>query len=128
MALVMWRCLRISLGLPQRSPGLVRRPRDAFVLGMPFGLITCPACTPLLFPIAVGIAATGSPVYGAALMAAFAVGEGLPMVALGTAIGRLARAPGTRRLTGAVECCSGLLFAVGGGYLLVDAVQTVLRL
>lgn len=127
LALVMCRRVRIPLGLPDRPTGRIRRPRDAFLLGLPFGLLSCPGCTPLLFPIAAGIAATGSPVYGAALMAAFALGEGLPMVVLGAGLAGLVRSPAIRRLTGVVERASALLFALGGGYLLLSGVRGLLR-
>jgi cytochrome c-type biogenesis protein len=50
---------------------------------VPFGLVTCPACTPLLLPIALGAAATANPVYGAVLLGVFALGRGLPLIALG---------------------------------------------
>ncbi|WP_103382808.1 cytochrome c biogenesis protein CcdA [Pseudonocardia dioxanivorans] len=71
--------------LPSLTPrrGLPSSPWGAFALGVPFGLVTCPACTPLLLPIALGAAATADPVYGAVLLGAFALGRGLPLIALG---------------------------------------------
>lgn len=50
LALVMRRRVRIPLCLPDRPRGRIRRPRGAFLLGLPFGLLSCPGCTPLLFP------------------------------------------------------------------------------
>lgn len=56
----------------------------AFALGIPFGLLTCPACTPLLLPVALGAAVTGKAWYGALLVGMFAIGRGIPIVALST--------------------------------------------
>ena len=58
--------------------------RGASLRGLPFGLIACPACTPLLLPVARGAAAAGNALYGAALMGAFSLGRGIPLVVLGT--------------------------------------------
>ena len=54
--------------------------RDAFLLGLPLGLAACPACTPMLFPIATAATATGGPLYGAGLLFVFGVGRGIPIL------------------------------------------------
>lgn len=76
----------INLGLWRPSfPGMrsaLRAPtsaRGAFLLGVPFGLLTCPACTPLLLPVALGAAASANIWYGGLLLGAFALGRGIPL-------------------------------------------------
>lgn len=61
-----------------------RRAGGAFALRMPFGLMACPACTPLLMPLALGAAATAEPLHGATLLGVFGLGRGVPIVVLGT--------------------------------------------
>lgn len=52
----------------------------AFALGLPFGFSTCPACTPMTLPILAAAAATGSLWLGAALMFAFGLARGAPLL------------------------------------------------
>jgi cytochrome c-type biogenesis protein len=56
---------KVPAYLPVPRP--VSTVRDAFLLGLPLGLAACPACTPMLFPIAATAAASGGPMYGAGL-------------------------------------------------------------
>lgn len=62
-------------------PRVVASSRDAFIMGLPLGLAACPACTPMLFPIASAAILSGGPAYGAALLLVFGVGRGLPILA-----------------------------------------------
>ena len=62
-------------------PRVVASSRDAFMMGVPLGLAACPACTPMLFPIASAAILSGGPAYGAALLLIFGVGRGLPILA-----------------------------------------------
>ena len=77
-----------------RLPGAVRdlprpdTPGAAFAAGVPFGLLACPSCTPMLLPVILGAVATGDPVYGAAVLATFGLGRGLPLVVVGASTGR----------------------------------------
>ncbi|MBA3302932.1 MAG: hypothetical protein H0U26_03550 [Acidimicrobiia bacterium] len=61
-------------------PRSIGSPRDAFLLGLPLGLAACPACTPMLFPIATAAVASGGPAYGAGLLFLFGVGRGIPIL------------------------------------------------
>jgi|GEM_PF-350735 cytochrome c-type biogenesis protein len=94
LALVGLALVNLKLWRP-RLPRFVPRPATgagaAFALGIPFGLLTCPACTPLLLPVALGAAVTGKAWYGALLVGAFAVGRGIPLVALSASTGVLER-------------------------------------
>lgn len=67
-------------------PAYLPRPRPvastpgAFLLGLPLGLAACPACTPLLLPIATLAAVTGGPLYGAGLLLLFGLSRGVPIL------------------------------------------------
>ncbi len=69
-----------------RLPSYLPRPKPvgsalgAFFLGLPLGLAACPACTPLLFPIASVAAVSGGPLYGAGLLLLFGLGRGVPIL------------------------------------------------
>jgi cytochrome c biogenesis protein CcdA len=62
------------------------RPAGALLFGLLFGLLTMPAC-PLcgagLITLATLVAAKGLSLYGIALFVSFALGQGLPLVAIG---------------------------------------------
>jgi len=111
-----WR-LRLPSWRPERSP---RGPGGAFALAVPFGLMACPGCTPLLLPVALGAAASGSPVYGAALMGAFALGRGLPVGLLGVSAGAFRRALGVRRLVSWLERVTGVLLLAAATWFVVQ--------
>jgi len=69
---------RLPSFLPKPRP--VGSARGAFFLGLPLGLAACPACTPLLFPIASVAAVSGGPLYGAGLLLLFGLGRGVPIL------------------------------------------------
>jgi cytochrome c-type biogenesis protein len=62
----------------------------SYLLGLPFGLSTCPACTPLLLPVVAAAAFTADPWMGAVLMFTFGLARGVPIVLAGTMAGTLA--------------------------------------
>jgi cytochrome c-type biogenesis protein len=105
-----------------RLPSFVPKMREAgsaggaFTLGVPFGLMACPGCTPLLLPVALGAATSGSVWYGAALMGAFALGRGLPLALLGVFTGAFERALGATRLVRWVEFAVGVLLIAGAAW------------
>lgn len=78
------------------TPTLAPTPRPArglagsYLLGLPFGLSTCPACTPLLFPVATAAAGTADPLLGAVLMGTFGLARGIPIIAAAAVAGRAA--------------------------------------
>ena len=90
----------------------------ALLLGFPFGLSTCPACTPLVLPVLGAAAATGDPVAGAALLFTFGVARGLPLLVAGVAadsVKQLERfapfVPKIERIGGALVLIAALFFA-----------------
>ncbi|MBI2855556.1 MAG: sulfite exporter TauE/SafE family protein [Chloroflexi bacterium] len=118
LALVVLRIWKIDI--PMFKPRLqkARSARGAFLMGVPFGLIACPACTPLLLPVALGAAATGNALYGAGLMGAFALGRGIPMVVLGTSTGAFQRMKGFTSYVPWIERAVGVLLLVGAVFFL----------
>ncbi len=69
---------RLPAYLPAPRP--VASYRGAFLLGISLGLAACPACTPLLLPIATLAAVTGGPLYGAGLLLLFGLSRGVPIL------------------------------------------------
>lgn len=102
-------------GKPSR--GLV----GSYLLGLPFGLSTCPACTPLLFPVAVAAAGTADPLLGAVLMGAFGLARGIPIIVVATMAGRLASFRNTHRITLWAERIGAALMFGGAVYFLYQA-------
>ena len=90
----------------------------SYALGLPFGLSTCPACTPLLLPVVAGAAATADPLMGAVLMATFGLARGIPIVVAGTVAGSLAHLRHTRRFTQWAERIGGALMLAAALYFL----------
>ena len=59
----------------------------AFVVGMLSGLVVGPCTAPVFGGLLLYVGASGHPVFGATLLFTFALGMGLPVVALGTFTG-----------------------------------------
>lgn len=90
----------------------------ALVLGASFSVAVCPVCTPALF-ILLGIAAAvGSPVFGALLLFAFALGRSVPVILGATAVGWLESLRALRRSQRAFEIAGGLVLILTGLYML----------
>lgn len=88
----------------------------SYLLGLPFGLSTCPACTPLLLPVVAAAATTADPLMGAVLMATFGLARGVPIVVVGTAAGTLGHSRHTYQFTLWVERASGALLLAAALY------------
>jgi cytochrome c-type biogenesis protein len=97
------------------------RAGGAFALGVPFGLMACPACTPLLMPLALGAAATADPLYGAALLGVFGLGRGVPVVLLGTCTSALSAGGSLARGAAVVQRMLGVVLLVAVGYFVWSA-------
>jgi cytochrome c-type biogenesis protein len=112
--------LDLRIGAPGRGAG------GAMLYGLAVGGATTACsvgCNPLLL-LAVGATALqGTPLLGAAILAAFALGYSLPLTAVLLGIGfGLSRLGGAaRRLVPALRGCVGLLLIVLGFYLLATA-------
>lgn len=90
----------------------------AFALGVPFSVAICPFCTPALV-VLLGVAAgVGSPLFGATLALAFAVGRAVPILLGAVAVGWLQSLQWLSRRQKAFEVVGALLLIVSGLYML----------
>jgi len=90
----------------------------AFALGIPFSVAICPFCTPVLI-ILLGVATgIGSPLFGATLLLAFALGRAVPII-LGTwAVGWLESLKSLRQSQHVFEIVGAALLILSGIYML----------
>lgn len=93
----------------------------SYLLGLPFGLSTCPACTPLLLPVVAAAAATADPLMGGVLMATFGIARGIPIVLVGTVAGSLSHLRRTHRFILWAERIGGALLLAASAYFAYQA-------
>jgi cytochrome c-type biogenesis protein len=93
----------------------------SYMLGLPFGLSTCPACTPLLLPVVAAAASTADPLMGGILMATFGVARGIPIVLAGSVAGSLSRLRRTHGFIVWAERTGGALLLAAAAYFLYQA-------
>ncbi len=122
LGLALLRIIRVSLRLLYATPRPVGGFWAAFLLGIPFGLTTCPACTPLILPVLMAAAGTGDVFMGALLLFVFGLARGLPILVVGAAAGVLQRmqglmlaVPRIERIGGVLLLLAALAFAYQGG-------------
>jgi len=106
---------------PGGAPGKARGAGGAFVVGVLSGLVVGPCTAPVLGGLLLYVGASGHPVFGATLLFTFALGMGLPVVALGTFAGLLADLPKAGRWTVKVQRAFGVVLLLAGEYLLLEA-------
>ncbi len=119
--LALLRIIHITIPVLAPSPKPTRGFVGSFLLGLPFGLSTCPACTPLLLPVVAAAATTADPVMGAVLMFTFGLARGIPIVAAGTAAGLFAHLRRTHAFVRWVERTGGVLMLGAALYFLYQA-------
>ena len=90
----------------------------AFGLGMVFSVAVCPVCNPELVVLIGAAAASASPLFGAALLLAFAVGRAIPIVLGASAVGWLENLKVLSRYQKPIEVLGGLTMIVFGLYML----------
>ncbi len=93
----------------------------AYALGVPFGLTTCPACTPLVLPVLGAAAATGSPWLGGLLLFVFGVARGAPLVVVGAAAQAVKRVPRFTLWVPAIERAGGILLLIAAAFFLYQS-------
>jgi cytochrome c-type biogenesis protein len=96
--------------LRQRSLGAV------FFLGASFAFVISPCCTPLVAMILAYTSLVGRRAYGAALLAAFALGHAFPLLVYGSASMRISQHVRRVALSQAVVLTSGTLMIGLAGY------------
>ena len=90
----------------------------AFLLGIPFSVAICPFCTPVLV-ILLGVATgIGSPLFGATLLLAFALGRSVPILLGALAIGWLESLKSLQHSQRIFEIIGALLLILSGLYML----------
>ncbi len=90
----------------------------AAVLGASFAVAVCPFCTPALV-VLLGIAAgIGSPLFGATLLFAFAVGRAVPVILGAAAVGWLESLAVLQRYQRAFEVAGAITLVLAGLYML----------
>ena len=104
-------------GPPEKARGA----GGAFVVGLLSGLVVGPCTAPVLGGLLLYVGASGHPVFGATLLFTFALGMGLPVVALAMFAGLLANLPKAGAWTVKVQRAFGVLLLLAGEYLLLEA-------
>ena len=120
-ALVLLRIIHIVLPTLAPSSKPARGFVGSYLLGLPFGLSSCPACTPLLFPVAAAATATADPLLGAVLMGMFGIDRGIPIVAASAMAVRLANLRSTYSFTLWAERIGAALMLASALYFLYEA-------
>lgn len=88
----------------------------SFLLGASFALVVSPCCTPLVVGILAYSAAAGSTVYASALLACFALGHALPIIAVAFGVQRVGDVLGRHSVRQAASVISGTLMLGLAGY------------
>lgn len=90
----------------------------AFLLGIPFSVAICPFCTPALLILLGVVTGIGSPLFGATLLLAFALGRAVPIILGAWAVGWLEGLKPLRHSQKIFEIIGALLLILSGIYML----------
>lgn len=90
----------------------------AFALGVPFAVAVCPGCTPALVVMLGVVAGMASPLLGAVVLLAFALGRAVPIAAGALAIGSLESKPSLTKYLRFADKLGGVVLIVMGLYML----------
>lgn len=90
----------------------------AFLLGIPFSVAICPFCTPALLIMLGAATGIGSPVFGATLLLAFALGRSVPILLGAWAMGWLESLKPLGGMQRVFELIGAMLLVLSGLYLL----------
>jgi cytochrome c-type biogenesis protein len=123
LGLALLRAIRIRIPVLRPMLRRAETPVGAYALGIPFGLSTCPACTPVLLLVLAAAATTGSPVLGAALLFTFGLARGFPLLVAGMALGAARRVESMAHWVPVVERIAGILLLGGALYFLLRSAE-----
>ena len=90
----------------------------AFLLGVPFSVAICPLCTPALVILLGVVSGIGSPLFGATLLLAFALGRAVPIILGAWAVGWLESLKPLQHAQKTFEVVGALLLILSGLYML----------
>jgi cytochrome c-type biogenesis protein len=110
----------VRLPLPSFVPR-VKRPTTllgAFALGTVFSVAVCPVCTPALVILLGSAAGIASPLFGAVLLLAFALGRAIPIVIGACAVGWLENLRMLAKYQKAFEMIGAVTLIASGLYML----------
>jgi cytochrome c-type biogenesis protein len=115
----------IRIKMPQQLQVKAKKPkttRDAFTLGLPFGLVITPCTIPIFIMIITYVAVNGSMVHGALLLATYAIGKGL-VLALVAATSTTFLKDLSKKWSGRIEKIAGILLILASLYLIFFQVK-----
>jgi cytochrome c-type biogenesis protein len=121
VGLALLRVVRVRIPVLTSAPRLPATFASAYLLGLPFGLSSCPACTPLLLPVLAAAAFGADPLLGAALMLSFGLGRGVPVVIAGAMTGTLKRLLRSWILVERFERIGGVLLLLAAAWFAYQA-------
>lgn len=121
MGLALLRLIHVPWLRVDARPRAARSFAGAYALGLPFGLSTCPACTPMILPVLGAAAAIGERLLGAALMFTFGLARGLPLVLAGAATGAVAHLRALTPWVPRIERIGGVLLLIAAAFFLYQA-------
>jgi len=114
---------KIHLIIPVLKPK--SRPVDSFkaayLLGIPFGLSVCPACTPIVLPILGAAAVSGTPWAGGFVLLVFGLARGVPLLLVGAAAERIKTMPRLTLWVPKIERASGVVLLLAATYFLYQS-------
>lgn len=116
IGLALLRVIHLKIPTLNPAPRQVGGFVGSYLLGLPFGLSTCPACTPLMLPVVAAAAATADPLLGGALMLTFGLARGVPVIAAGAAAGFVKSLGHTRSYIAWIERAGGALMLAAALY------------
>lgn len=90
----------------------------AFLLGIPFSVAICPLCTPALVILLGVVSGLGSPLFGATLLLAFALGRAVPIILGAGAVGWLESLKPLQQVQKTFEIVGALMLILSGLYML----------
>ncbi len=125
MGLALLRVIHVPWLRLQARPREVSSFGGAYALGIPFGLSTCPACTPMVLPVLGAAAASGQAWVGAALLFTFGVARGVPLLVAGAVTDA---AMHLRRVTAwvpRIERAGGVLLLLAAFYFLYQSAAAI---
>jgi cytochrome c-type biogenesis protein len=116
LGLALVRKLHVVVPVLRPTPQRVDSFKAAYVLGIPFGLSVCPACTPMVLPILGAAALAGTPWAGGALLFIFGVARGVPLLVVGSAAEAIKAVPRLTMWVPKIERASGVLLLIAALY------------
>lgn len=121
LGLALLRKIHIVIPVLRPRPKPVDSFRAAYLLGIPFGLSVCPACTPMVLPILGAAAVTGTPWLGGVLLLVFGLARGIPLLVVGAGAEKIKTMPRFTMWVPKIERASGVVLLLAAVYFLYQS-------